>query len=68
MIMQKDIRLEGITCLKILSRIIMSSPMERRFMTIYLFGYKKIEKMRKLITGQVRGYTTECLLDYVQFG
>ena len=68
MIMQKDIRLEGITCLKILSRIIMSSPMERSFMTIYLFGYKKIEKMRKLITGQVRGYTTECLLDYVQFG
>ena len=68
MIMQKDIRLEGIACLKILSRIIMSSPMERRFMTIYLFGYKKIEKMRKLITGQVRGYTTECLLDYVQFG
>ena len=68
MIMQKDIRLEGITCLKILSRIIMSSPMERCFMTIYLFGYKKIEKMRKLITGQVRGYTTECLLDYVQFG
>ena len=51
MIMQKDIRLEAITCLKILSRIIMSSPMERTFITTYLFGYKKIQLHNWMFVG-----------------
>ena len=38
--------------------------MEILFMTSHYSDVKRYEKIRKLATGQVEGYTTGCLLDY----
>ena len=38
--------------------------MERIFMTSQYSYTKRYEKIRKLETGQIEGYTRGCLLDY----
>ena len=63
MLILKDLKLEDIIYHKAWSKIIMSSSMEKTFISINS-DIKRYKEIRKLTRGQGEDYATGCLLDY----
>ena len=57
----KDLKLEDITYQKVLLRIILSSLMEKTFITNqFILTLKQYKEITKLTTGHGKDYTTRC--------